>query len=394
MPGSDFRELFDAVAAIGRTARGWTRPPWSVPVREAEEVVIAAGTRAGLAASHDAAGNLWLTDPAAVAGLVAAGSHLDTVPDGGAFDGALGVVSAVVAVSRLRAARVAGLERLAVVSFADEEGWRFGTPIFGSRVLTGAYGPEVLDRRATDGVRLGDVAPPDPFAARGGHRRLAAFIEVHVEQGRALAPAGVPLGVATSLAARSRFAFTCAGAANHAGTTPMSERDDALVSAARLVLAADAAARAEPGAVATVGRLDVEPGGANVIPGRVTGTLDVRAPDPARRDAVVAAIRSACPDVTLAELAADPGVAFDPQVRAALHDAAGGAAIDLASYAGHDAGVLAAAGVPTGMLFVRSPDGVSHDPGEHADEADCLAGVAALERALHSCLSAFPPIAG
>ena len=393
MPDSEFRDLFDAVAAAGRTKRGWTRPPWGDAVRAAEDVIVLAGTRAGLVASHDAAGNLWLTDADAGDGLVAAGSHLDTVPDGGAFDGALGVVSALVAVARLRAAGVAGRERLAVVSFADEEGWRFGTPIFGSRVLTGIYGPEVLDRRDADGIRLGDVCPPDPFTARGGHRRLAAFIEVHVEQGRALAPAGVPLGVATSLAARSRFSFACDGAANHAGTTPMGERDDALVTAARLVLAADVAARAEPGAVATVGRLEVEPGGSNVIPGRVTGTLDVRAPDPARRDAVVAAIRAAAPGVTLAELAADPGVAFDGGIRAALHDAAGDAAIDLASYAGHDAGVLAAAGVPAGMLFVRSPDGVSHDPGEHADDADCLTGVATLERALHACL-AVPPIAG
>jgi N-carbamoyl-L-amino-acid hydrolase len=199
--------------------------------------------------------------------------------------------------------------------------------------------------------------------------------------------------VATSLAARSRFAFVCDGAANHAGTTPMSERHDALVAAAHLVLAADAAARAEPGAVATVGRLEVEPGGSNVVPGRVTGTLDVRAPDPGRRNAVVAAIEAACPGVTLTELAADPGVAFDEQIRAALHDAAPDA-IDLASYAGHDAGVLAAAGVPAGMLFVRSPDGVSHDPAEHADEADCLAGVAALEHALRACLASVPPNAG
>jgi N-carbamoyl-L-amino-acid hydrolase len=394
MPDSDYRELFDAVAAVGRTERGWTRPPWSPAVREAEQVVVAAGERAALVSSHDAAGNLWLTDPAATDGLVAAGSHLDTVPDGGAFDGALGVVSAVVAVARLRAAGVAGADRLAVVSFADEEGWRFGTPIFGSRILTGAYGHDVLDRLDADGVRLGDAGPPDPFAARDGHRRLAAFVEVHVEQGRALAPAGVPLGVATSLAARSRFAFACDGAANHAGTTPMAERDDALVAAARLVLAADAAARDEPGAVATIGTLDVQPGGSNVIPGRVTGTLDVRAPDPARRDAVVAAIQAACPAVELTRLAADDGVAFDARIRAALHEAAAGGAIDLASYAGHDAGVLAAAGVPAGMLFVRSPDGVSHDPGERADEADCLAGVATLERALRACLDAFPPIAG
>ncbi len=217
---------------------------------------------------------------------------------------------------------------------------------------------------------------------------------MHVEQGRALTPAGVPLGVATSLAARSRFAFRCDGAANHAGTTPMGERRDALVAAARFVLAADAAARAEEGAVATVGRLDVEPGGSNVVPGRVTGTLDVRAPDPASRDAVLDAIRAACPEASLEELARDDGVRFDARVRAALHAAAGARAIDLASYAGHDAGVLAAAGVPAGMLFVRSPDGVSHDPAEHADEADCLVAIEVLEQTLSALLDAVPPNAG
>jgi N-carbamoyl-L-amino-acid hydrolase len=174
----------------------------------------------------------------------------------------------------------------------------------------------------------------------------------------------------------------------------MAERRDALVAAARFVLAADTAARAVDGAVATVGTLEVEPGGSNVVPGRVTGTLDVRAPDPHRRDAVVDALRAACPEASLEQLAVDDGVQFDARIRSALHEAAGADAIDLASYAGHDAGVLAAAGVPAGMLFVRSPDGVSHDPAEHADEEDCLAAVAVLEDTLRACLVAVPPNAG
>jgi len=145
---------------------------------------------------------------------------------------------------------------------------------------------------------------------------------------------------------------------------------------------------------ATVGTLEVEPGGSNVVPGRATGTLDVRAPDPARRDAVVAAIRTACPEASLERLANDDGVQFDARIRTALHEAAGAVAIDLASYAGHDAGVLQAAGVPAGMLFVRSPDGVSHDPAEHADEADCLAAIEVLQDTLRACLATFPPNAG
>jgi N-carbamoyl-L-amino-acid hydrolase len=392
-----FRRLFAAVADVGRDVEGWTRPPWSTPLREAERLVTADAATSGLDAAHDAAGNLWLTAAGAPAhGLVASGSHLDTVPRGGAFDGALGVVCAVCAVGALRDAGVAGAERLAVISFADEEGWRFGTPIYGSRLLCGGYGPEVLDRRDAEGLRLGDLAPPDPFAARGLQGRLAAFVEVHVEQGRALAPAGAALGIATALAARARFVFRCDGEANHAGTTPMADRRDALVAAAGLVLAADRAARAEPGAVATVGSLSVEPGGSNVVPGRVEGTLDVRAPSAAGRDRVLAAVRAAAPAAALAELARDDGVAFAAPVREALRAAAdetAATALDLASYAGHDAGVLQAAGVPAGMLFVRSPDGISHSPREHADEADCLRACETLAGALRALL-AIPPAEG
>ncbi len=356
----------------------------------AEELAVAAGAAVGLVATRDGAGNLWLTDKGAPAdGLIAAGSHLDTVPEGGAFDGALGVVSAIAAVSRLRTEAVHGFERLAVISFADEEGWRFGTPIFGSRMLTGGYGAAVLDRRDAHGVRLGDVCPPTALDARGGHGRLASFIEVHVEQGCALAPAGAALGVATGLAARARYAFAVEGVANHAGTTPMEGRADALVAAARLVLAADTAAREEPGGVATVGQLIVEPGGSNVIPDRVTGTLDVRAPTPEGRNRITAGIFQIVAGVALEPLSTDPGVAFHPTVRDALRVAAARASIaviDLASYAGHDAGVLGAAGIPSGMLFVRSPDGVSHNPSEHASAEDCEAGIDVLTGALRLLL--------
>jgi N-carbamoyl-L-amino-acid hydrolase len=384
-----FRRLFADVASVGQAVDGWTRPPWTSELRAAEAVVTAAGAAIGLVAEHDAAGNLWLLAPDAPPdGLVGTGSHLDTVPAGGAFDGALGVVSGLVAVAALRAAEVAGRERLAGRLVRDEEGWRFATPLYGSRVLTGVYGRDILDRTDRDGVRLGDVTPPDPFAARDVHRRLAAFLEVHVEQGRILEPAGAAVGVATALAARSRFGWTIDGLANHAGTTPMTERRDALVAAARLVLDADAVAR-EVGGLATVGRLAVEPGGSNVIPGRVTGSLDVRGPDPATRDAIMTRLRATHVDVAFDRQADDPGVAFDPALRRVLHEAAAAVGVpvrDLSSGAGHDAGVLQAAGVPAAMLFVRSPDGVSHDPREHATEADCLAGCRVLAEALRRTL--------
>ena len=376
-----FERLFAAVAEIGRGPGGWTRPPWSDELRRAEAVVAEAAAESGLGARHDAAGNLWLEDPGCPpSGIVATGSHLDTVPQGGAYDGALGVVSGLVAVEALRRAAVAGAERLTVVSFADEEGWRFGTPLFGSRARAGRYGPDVLERRDADGVLLRDVAPSDPFA-EVGFARLDAFVEVHVEQGLALAPAGAAIGIATGLAARARLAFTVEGQANHAGTTPMTGRRDALVAAAGLILAVRDAALAVPQAVATVGRVDVEPGGSNVIPGRVRGVLDVRAPTPAARDAVLASIRGAFPDVAFAALADDPGCRFDLELVAAAEsaaDARGVSRLRLPSYAGHDAGVLAAAGVPAVMLFVRSPNGVSHDPSERASSADCVAACAVL----------------
>jgi N-carbamoyl-L-amino-acid hydrolase len=387
-----FPALFDAVAAVGRGPRGWTRPPWSAELREAEDVVAAAGARAGLTAWHDPAGNLWLTDPDAPAdGLVACGSHLDTVPDGGALDGALGVVTAVAAVARLRARGLPGHERLAVIAFADEEGWRFGTPLFGSRMMVGAYDAGLLDRVDRDGVILRDVGPADPEAARGLERRLRAFLEVHVEQGRALGPQNAALGVCTGLAARGRYAWAIEGHADHAGTTPMAGRRDALVAAARLVLAAEREALARPGTVATVGRIAAEPGGSNSIPGRATGTLDVRGPTAPERDGLLAAIRGAVPTAGVEALSEDDGVAFDPEMRALLHAAAasvGATAIDLPSYAGHDAGGLAAAGVPAGMLFVRSTTGISHHPDEDALPADRELGYEALASALASLLTA------
>jgi N-carbamoyl-L-amino-acid hydrolase len=381
-----FRRLFAAVNEHGQSPCGWTRPPWTDELRAAERVVIDAALAGGLAAEHDPAGNLWLTDPAAPAdGLVVAGSHLDTVPCGGAFDGALGVVGALVAVLALRAEGVPGAERLAVISFADEEGSRFNTSVYGSRVMTGAYDDSVLDAVDADGIRMGDVGPARPSDALGLHRRIGAYYEIHAEQGIALDPAGVSLGIASGLAARGRWAWSVDGEANHAGTTPMPGRRDALVAAAAFVLGVRQEADARPGAVATVGRLAVQPGGTNVIPSRVDGTLDARALDDATRDDLVAALRERFPDVAIEHRSSDAGAVFDPTLRADLHAAAAEAGVstmDLASYAGHDAGTLALAGVPSVMIFTRSPNGISHNPAEHSDEAVCLEAVDVLSRAM------------
>ncbi|MBJ7334490.1 MAG: Zn-dependent hydrolase [Thermoleophilia bacterium] len=381
-----YRRLFAGVNEQGYSLDGWTRAPWTPELRAAEQLVIDAAVAGGMVYEHDPAGNLWITDPNAPAdGLIAVGSHLDTVPKGGAFDGVLGVVGGLVAVLALRAAGVPNVERLAVISFADEEGSRFNTPCFGSRTMVGMFGDEVADAQDKDGISIRDVGPKRPADAAGLQRRIAAYVEIHVEQGLALDPAEVSLGIATSLSARGRWEWGVVGEANHAGTTPMAGRRDALVRAAEFVLSVQRTAIAHDGAVATVGRITPWPGGTNVVPGRCSGTLDVRALNNATRDAVVQALVEEFPDIAIEHKSTDDAAIFDPALIAALHAAAkelGVSSMDLPSYAGHDAGTLALAGVPSVMIFTRSPNGISHNPVEHSDESVCLDAVAVLAAAL------------
>lgn len=381
-----YRRLFAGVNEQGYSPDGWTRAPWTPELRAAEQLVIDAAVAGGMVCEHDPAGNLWMTDPNAPAdGLIAVGSHLDTVPKGGAFDGVLGVVGGLVAVLALRAAGVPNVERLAVISFADEEGSRFNTPCFGSRTMVGTFGDEVADMQDKDGISIRDVGPKRPADAAGLQRRISAYFEIHVEQGLALDPANTSLGIATSLSARGRWEWQVVGEANHAGTTPMAGRRDALVRAAEFVLAVQRTAIAHDGAVATVGRITPWPGGTNVIPGRCSGTLDVRALNNATRDAVVQALIEEFPDFVIEHKSTDDAAIFDPALIADLHAAAnelGVSSMDLPSYAGHDAGTLALAGVPSVMIFTRSPNGISHNPAEHSDESVCLESIAVLAAAL------------
>ena len=381
-----YRRLFADVNEQGFSPEGWTRAPWTPELRAAEQLVIDAAVAGGMVCEHDPAGNLWITDPNAPAdGLIAVGSHLDTVPKGGAFDGVLGVVGGLVAVLALRAAGVPNQERLAVISFADEEGSRFNTPCFGSRTMVGTFGDEVADAKDKDGISIRDVGPKRPADAAGLQRRIAAYLEIHVEQGLALDPAGISLGIATSLSARGRWEWQVVGEANHAGTTPMAGRRDALVRAAEFVLAVQRTAVAHEGSVATVGRITPWPGGTNVIPGRCSGTLDVRALNNATRDAVVQSLVEEFPDIVVEHKSTDDAAIFDSGLIADLHAAAnelGVSSMDLPSYAGHDAGTLALAGVPSVMIFTRSPNGISHNPAEHSEESVCLDAVAVLAAAL------------
>lgn len=395
-----YERCFEGLAAVGRTGQGgYRRLAWT----HADSLARAwfareAGAR-GLAVETDGNGNQWAWwgDPSA-GGAVATGSHLDTVVDGGAFDGALGVVSGLVAVETLAREGFEPHRPLAVAAFADEEGARFGVPTFGSRLLTGALRPaDVLDRRDAAGMRLGDAlaaagVDSDGLGAEPGRlSRLAAFLELHIEQGRGLAGTGDAVAVASGIWPHGRWRLTLLGDANHAGTTPMADRRDP---AASLPAALSSAYRhaAAAGAVATVGRIEVDPGTTNTIPWRVRAWLDARAPDDGALDTVLAAwdadVRGDAAErglmVDVACESRSAAVTFDPHVRAVLDTVLGKgerAAPHLATAAGHDAGVLAAA-VPSAMLFVRNPTGVSHSPREHADRDDCVAGVLALRAAL------------
>jgi N-carbamoyl-L-amino-acid hydrolase len=396
-----FEGCFGGLAAIGRDpGGGWTRLAWTEEDRAARAWFEASAADLGLTVERDSAGNLWAwwrgpsADESAEAEVVAVGSHLDTVRGGGAYDGALGVVSGLLAVGELIERGVEPGRPVAVVAFADEEGGRFGVPLFGSRVLTGALDPAGLLERADEhGTTVAEALAaagidPDGFGpdpARVG--RLAAFVELHVEQGRGLADLGQPIALATAMWAHGRWRLTVGGEANHAGTTRLADRRDPMLGLAAAILAARAAAT-ELEAVATVGRVLVEPNSANSVPERVSAWLDARAEEDQRLDWLLAAFEAAVEDAAgrnglTAELAGEsrsPGVEFDSALADRLDACLRASGLEparLPTAAGHDAGALAAA-VPTAMLFVRNPTGTSHSPAETAEVDDCLAGVEAL----------------
>jgi N-carbamoyl-L-amino-acid hydrolase len=307
------------------------------------------------------------------------GSHLDSVPDGGAFDGPLGVVSAFCAVDLLRSRGFDPVRPVGVACFGDEEGARFGVACAGSRLLTGALPADRgLALTDGDGVPMATAmqsAGLDPSTVgRDGEalRLVGAFVELHVEQGRGLVDLGRPIAVGSSILAHGRWRLDLAGEANHAGTTRLEDRRDPMIDLAATVTAARSAAK-DRGCVATVGKVAVVPNGVNAIPSTVTAWLDARG-DAAR--AVAADVGHAAGTEPVEE-SYTPDTRFDPALVTRLSRLLGDAPV-LGTGAGHDAGILAAAGVPAAMLFVRNPTGVSHSPAEHAEREDCLAGVEAL----------------
>jgi beta-ureidopropionase / N-carbamoyl-L-amino-acid hydrolase len=392
-----FAQLWAELLPVGRDEQtgGYRRYSWTDADGACRAWFARTATELGLRTDYDRNGNLWAWwgRPGRAPAIVT-GSHLDSVPDGGAYDGPLGVVSAFAAIGELRGAGFRPARPIGVAAFTEEEGARFGVACLGSRLLTGGITPGAArELRDQDGVTLAAamaMAGRDASAIGADDELLAgigAYVELHIEQGSALAGLGAAVGVAEGIWPHGRWRFDFAGRADHAGTTRLADRRDPMLPYAATVLAARAAAESS-GALATFGKVLAEPGAANAISSAVHAWLDARAPDDAALEQLVS-------DVWEAALAAagqhgvavrrrreslSPRVSFDKALRDRLVGvlgAAGFAAPVLPTGAGHDAGVLAAK-IPTAMLFVRNPTGVSHSPAERADMADCEAGVAAL----------------
>ncbi len=392
-----FDGLWDALLPVGRDLRtgGYRRGAWTPAELSCREWFVAAAQGRGMDLRPDRNGNLWAWWGAPGPGALVLGSHLDSVPDGGAFDGALGVVSAFAALDTLRGQGFRPGRPLAVVAFADGTGARFGVGCAGSRLFTGALDPDRA-RALTDadGVTMAEAmsgAGHDPGRLGRDDETLGhigSYVELHVDQGRQLADLGAPVGVAAGGWPHGCYRLTFAGVADHAGTTRLADRRDPMLTYAETVLAARKRARLA-GARVTFGRVQVEPDSAGTVPSVVRAWLDARAAGPDELALLVGGIaRSAAEragrDGTTVDLVAEwesPEVAFEPGLRDRVAAAAAGAVgvpvPSLTAQAGHDAGVLAAE-VPAALLLVRNPTGVSHAPAEHADRADCLAGVAAL----------------
>ncbi|HEV2475615.1 MAG TPA: allantoate amidohydrolase [Candidatus Dormibacteraeota bacterium] len=396
-PAATVMERCDILAECTEEQGRITRPFATEALRCAEENVSTWMQAAGMTVERDNIGNLRGRYEGAGPSTLLLGSHLDSVRDAGKYDGPLGVLVAIAAVQQLHDAERRLPFGLEVLAFADEEGLRFGSTYLGSRALVGRLGAEELQRTDEAGVTMAEAIRAfggDPSRIAGdrwtGERPLG-YVEVHIEQGPVLESRGLPVGVVTAIAGQDRMRIIFAGVAGHAGTVPMEQRRDALVAAAMFVVAVEQEARLRPGLVATVGRLVVEPGASNVIPGRVELTLDVRHADDqvrlgaARRliDDAHALAEGRGLTVDVHPISEQAAVACSPRITTLLRDAIGDGAAEVASGAGHD-GVYMSEISDIGMLFVRCKGGVSHNPAESVTVEDVGVAIEVLGRFIDS----------
>jgi N-carbamoyl-L-amino-acid hydrolase len=390
----DFERMWTDLAELGRSATsgGYFRQPFTAAERECHAWFAEQAAARGLRLEHDGNGNTvaWWSPDGASGKAVLTGSHLDSVLDGGAYDGPLGVVSALAAVDLLRERGFAPSRPLGVAVFAEEEGSRFGLACLGSRLAVGATTPErARELRDPAGVPVEEAMSAAGLEPSLGPSRwiedVGCYLELHVEQSRDLVHREQAVGLASAIWPHGRYRFDFAGQANHAGTTAMPDRHDPMLTYAMTALAAAKQARLS-GNRATFGRIDVGPNATNAVPSRVTAWLDARCASDDALAELVATIEKQATEragrdgtaVTVTAESVTPEVLFDAELTARLSH---GRPV-IPTQAGHDAGVLSGAGVPSAMLFVRNPTGISHAPDELAETADCLAGVEALADAL------------
>ena len=384
------------LSAIGGSGTSVTRLGLSADEQRARDLVGGWLAARGARVARDAAANLFARIGGAGPAILV-GSHLDSVPEGGRFDGALGVLCAIEAVEALLDDGLQFRRPVEVVGWCDEEGARFGVGLFGSCAAFGRLPERAAERTDRGGTSIAEALRAlgergDPAVARRRAGDIAAYLELHIEQGPRLAEQGIPLGVVSDIVGLFHGRVTVRGRQDHAGATVMTARVDALAAAAEMTLAVEALARGLPDAVGTVGEIAVRPGAKNVIPGECVFSLDLRARREQTLEALVREVRATIRRIgdargarsTLDVLSRVPAVPLAPALQDLLLRSARAVGVEaptLFSGAGHDAENTQLAGVPTAMLFVRSTGG-SHNPNELATLDDGVLGARALAEAL------------
>ena len=390
--GSNFAKLAEEaiarcqkLASFSEDAGGTRRTFLSAPMRDCHREVSSWMNSLGMNVSVDAVGNLrgFFAGTSPTAPRILIGSHLDTVPNAGAFDGILGVVLAIGLVESLHGSKLPFA--IEAIGFSEEEGVRFGVPFIGSRALVSRVDEELLGRKDANGISVRKAIQdfglnPNEISKAALRDDVLGFIEFHIEQGPVLDNLGRPLGVVEAIVGQNRLEFTFSGKANHAGTTPMNLRRDALAAAAEWIVAVESLAQRTANLVATVGFVEAKPGATNVIAGEARAALDIRhASDRVRTEALDELIRHAEAiaarrgvSVRWRTLLAQNAVMLDPILTKHIEHAmqkAGCEPYRMASGAGHDAMILAEK-IPAAMIFLRTPGGISHDPAEsvHLDD--------------------------
>lgn len=395
------------LSKIGLTSQhGVSRVGFSPLEQQAKELVMTWMRDAGMSVSQDGAGNVV----GRIAGLnndsdsIASGSHVDSVPEGGHFDGPLGVIAALEVAESWKEQGITPTKPYEVYIFTDEEGTRFSGGLTGSRALTGALDMETqVTLTDEDGLTFEEVLATTGKTLEGFSQAkrenlgIERFIEVHIEQGKKLENANLPVGIVKGIAGPSWTEITFEGKAGHAGNTPMDDRQDALTAASELILFIEKApSSVSSTGVATVGKLQVEPNGANVIPGKVTLITDIRDIEEHSRDQIVSNVQKKAQEiaksrdvaVTITEKMRTPPVPIGNEMTGILNAVFEDMNINkqyLVSGAGHDAMMLGAH-IPVAMIFARSKDGISHNPAEWTTLTDCTISAHVLKQAIEKCM--------